>query len=58
MVNLQKKDLEQIAYQLELLQKDVTAINRKIGYIYGFAAAIGVVSSMAFEYIKSKFLKI
>lgn len=37
------------------MQKDVTDIKAKIAYIYGFAAAIGLLTSLIGGWIKSKF---
>lgn len=37
--------------------KDLADIKAKINYIYGFAAAIGVFTTVIIEWVRSKFFK-
>ena len=49
-----KEYFEQLRLDMLEMKKDIKELNRKMTYIYGFAAAIGVVSSFIIQWIKSK----
>ena len=49
-----KEFFDQITRDMAELKAEMKELNRKMSYIYGFAAAIGVVSSFIFQWIRNK----
>ena len=49
-----KEYFDQISRDIADLKADMKKLNQKMSYIFGFAAAIGVVSSFLIQWIKSK----
>ena len=49
-----KEFFDQITRDMAELKAEMRELNRKMSYIYGFAAAIGVVSSFLIQWIRGK----
>ncbi len=46
-----------LSERLDRMEKNIDIITDKIGYVYGFAAAVGIFSALLIEYVKSFFKK-
>ena len=49
-----KEFFDGLARDMAELKADMKELNRKMSYIYGFSAAIGVVSSFLVQWIRNK----
>lgn len=49
-----EKYFEEIMRQMGVMQKDISVIKSRIGYIYGFAGAIGFITTIIIEWVRSK----
>lgn len=47
--------VESLREELSALRQDVSDIKSKVVYMYGFAAALGIIASFAIDYIRSQF---
>jgi len=54
---LLQSDIRDIKSMQTAQAKDLQDIKSKINYIYGFAAAVSVVGSVAISYLRSWFMK-
>lgn len=48
------KYFEEIMRQMGEMQKDISVIKSRIGYIYGFAGAIGFLTSLIITWVRDR----
>lgn len=63
-MNFEERYFEQLTSQIGLLRGEIGALNKKVDdiqskviYMYGFAAAMGLLLSLVIEWIRSNFFK-
>ena len=50
-----KEDLKVLQKQVACLQNDMNEIKGRFRYLYGFAAGVGLIASLAIQWVKVKF---